>query len=88
MKIDLKDAYFSIPIDAHHRKYLVERKLYQFSCLPFGLESAPWVFTKTLRLVMALGRELGMHLVVYTDNILLMTESKKKARDQATRQTV
>ena len=86
MKIDLKDAYFSIPIDAHYRKFLcfqVEGKLYQFNCLPFGLASAPWVFTKTLRPVIALGRELGMCLVVYIDDILLMAESKEKARDQA-----
>ena len=58
-------------------------KLYQFNCLPFGLASAPWVFTKTLRPVIALGRELGMRLVVYIDDILLMAESKEKARDQA-----
>ena len=86
VKIDLKDAYFSIPIDAHYRKFLcfqVEGKLYQFNCLPFGLASAPWVFTKTLRPVIALGRELGMRLVVYIDDILLMAESKEKARDQA-----
>ena len=86
MKIDLKDAYFSIPIDAHYRKFLcfqVEGKLYQFNCLPFGLASAKWVFTKILRPVISLGRELGMHLVVYIDDILLMAESKEKTRDQA-----
>jgi hypothetical protein len=52
VKIDLKDAYFSIPIRQNHRKYLcfqMDQKVYQLICLPFGLTSAPWVFTKTLR---------------------------------------
>ena len=86
IKIDLKDAYFSIPIDQDHRKFLclqVGDQIYQFNCLPFGLTSAPWVFTKTLKPVVALGRELGIRLVVYIDDILLMAESKEKVHEQA-----
>ena len=87
VKIDLKDAFFLHPICQEHKKFLcfqVEDKLYQFNCLPFGLTSAPWVFTKTLKPAIALGRELGMQLVVYIDEILLMAETQEKARDQAT----
>ena len=83
VKVDLKDAYFSIPISPLHRKYLcftVGSKTYQFTCLPFGLASAPWVFTNTLRPVAALGRE---RMIIYIDDILLVAESMEKARDQA-----
>ena len=83
VKVDLKDAYFSIPISREHRKYLcfaVGNNTYQFNCLPFGLASAPWVFTKTLKPVAALGRELGVQLIVYIDDILLLAESEEKAR--------
>ena len=50
-KIDLKDAFFSIPINPNHKKFLrfmFQGNTYQLNCLPFGLSSAPWVFTKTL----------------------------------------
>ena len=86
MEIDLKDAYFAIPIREESRKFLsfsMADKNYQFTCLPFGLASAPWVFTKTLRLVVALSRELGVRLVIYIDDMLVMVESKEKAEDQA-----
>ena len=84
-KVDLKYAYFSIPIHPDHRKYLHFQfldKTYQFTRLPFGLASAPWVFTKTLRPAAALARELGMRVIVYIDDILLMAESREKLCDQ------
>ena len=86
VKIDLKNAYFSVPISQKHRKFLCfqfKNNLYQFNCLPFSLASAPWVFTKTLKPIAALGRELGIRLVVYIDDILLMAETREKARDHA-----
>ena len=86
VKIDLKDAYFAIPIREENQKFLcfsVANKSYQFTCLPFGLASAPWVFTKTLKPVVALCRELGVRLVIYIDDILVMAESREKAEDQA-----
>ena len=61
-KVDLKDAYFVIPIYQSHREYLrfsVEGQNYQFTCPPFGPASAPWIFTKILKLVAALFREHG-----------------------------
>lgn len=52
VKLDLKDAYFIIRIAEECRGFLQFRwlgELYQFTCLPFGLASAPWCFTKVLR---------------------------------------
>ena len=82
VKVDLKDAYFSVPISQENKKFLCfqfEDKSYQFNCLPFGLASAPLVFTKTLSA--ALSQKLGIWMVVYIDNILLMADTKVKARD-------
>ena len=83
-KIDLKDAYFTIPIKEKHQKFLrftIEDRSFQFTCLPFGLSSAPWVFTKTLKPVATILRELVVRLVIYLDDILLMANSSQRARD-------
>jgi hypothetical protein len=51
-KVDLKDACFTIPSHKDHRallRFMVQEHHYQFTCLPFGLWCAPWVFTKTLK---------------------------------------
>ena len=45
------------------------------------LSSAPWVFTKTLRPVVTLLRELGLRMVVYIDDILVMAESEAQLKD-------
>ena len=42
----------------------------------------PWVFTKTLKPVAALGRELGFRLVIYIHDILLMAVLKEMAKEQ------
>ncbi len=50
--IDLKDAYYSIPIRKEDRKYLRffwNGNFYQFTCLPNGLSSGPRKFTKILK---------------------------------------
>lgn len=50
--IDLKDAYYSVPIAASYRKYLKfswKGSLYQFRCLPNGLSCGPRKFTKLLK---------------------------------------
>ena len=55
----------------------------EFACLPFGLETAPRVFTKLMKLVIALLRQRGFHLIIYLDDILLMAESHHLALFQA-----
>jgi hypothetical protein len=52
VKLDLKDAYFSIPIRKDFRKFLQckwENQIWEFTCLPFGISVVPLVFTKILK---------------------------------------
>ena len=79
--MELKDAYFAILIAKNQGKFLrftVDGQPFQFNCLPFGLSCAPWVFTKTLKPVPALLRELGARLAVYINDILFLAESREK----------
>jgi hypothetical protein len=72
-KIDLKDAYFVIPIWKEHRKYLRfvwKSTLLEFACLPFGLTAAPRLFTKVMKPVVALLRRAGIRLIIYLDDLL------------------
>ena len=50
--IDLRDAYYSIPIAPEYPKYLKFSwcgVLYQFTILPMDLTSSPQIFTKVLK---------------------------------------
>ena len=74
VKVDLKDAYYTIPIHLNHQPYLrfmVGQKQYQFTCLPFSLSCAPWAFTKVMKPVAIFFHSMGMCMIVYIDDILL-----------------
>ena len=77
--IDLQDAYFSVPIHAEFQKFLkFEWKgvLYQFVCLPFGLKSASFVFTKILKPVFAWFRHRNIRCSYYIDDSINMNMDK------------
>jgi hypothetical protein len=75
--IDLKDAYFLVPVHTSHRKYLRFRfdNLYEFTCLPFGLCSAPYIFTKLLKPILTHLRGKGYKLVAYLDDVLCIGDT-------------
>lgn len=84
-KIDLKDAYLHIPIHKNYQKYLrfmFQRRYYQFKVLPFGLNSAPRVYTKIFRAVIDFLRERGILLIFYLDDILIMSPSSRKLAEE------
>ena len=87
VKIDLKDAYLTVPIWKDHQKYLRflwKGTLHEFACLPFGLATAPRVFTKLMKPVVAALRQRGIRLIIYLDDMLIMAESQALASHHAT----
>jgi hypothetical protein len=81
-KLDLRDAYLTVPVCNAHQPFLRFRWkgiAYQFVCLPFGLAPAPRVFTKILKPVMAALRSRGVRVIIYLDDMLFLNEKKEGA---------
>lgn len=57
--------------------FFMEGRIFQFSCLAFGLAPGHRVFTKLLQVVMAVLRKGSVRLVIYLDDISIMNASKK-----------
>ena len=86
-KLDLSDAYLTVPLHPSHRRFVQftwRGKTFQFTCLPFGLSSAPRIFTKLLKPIVSFLRKRGIRLVIYLDDILIMNSCPEGlARDVA-----
>ena len=74
-KFDISKGYHHIDIDKNHQKYLgfswkIDRKIrhFMFTVLPFGLCSAPFIFTKVMRSLVKFWRREGIKIWVYIDD--------------------
>ena len=50
--LDLKDAYFHVPVHPRHRRFLQfiwRNRTYRYKCLPFGLSTSPRTFTRVTK---------------------------------------
>ena len=80
--IDLSDAYLHIPIHPHSRKYLRfchRSQVFQFTSLPFGLATAPQVFTMIVKEVKLMALSRGLRLHQYLDDWLIRPQSREEA---------
>ena len=69
--LDLKDAYYTVPIKLEHQKYLTFRwkdNKYKFVCFPNGLSLCPRKFTKLLKPLFAYLRQNGHLITSYIDD--------------------
>ena len=75
--LDLKDAYYSVPVAPEHQKYLCfpwlddkgDRQIYAYTYFPNGLTSAPRDFTKLMKPPLSHLCLLGMTIAIYIDDI-------------------
>ena len=82
--VDIRHAYLTVRIATEHQKYLRFRwkgKCFQYTCLPFGLSSAPRIFTKLLKPVFATLRQAGCTIIGYIDDCLIVADSKEECLD-------
>ena len=76
--LDLKHAYYSVPIAAEHRKFFKFRwgtGLYEFNALPMGLSSSPRIFTKLMKPPLAHLRQKGCAISGYIDDFFVLGNS-------------
>lgn len=87
-KIDLSQAYFHIPITKAHRRFLAfyyKNTVYQMTCLPFGLATAPCTFANISNWLANRFREEGIRVIVYLDDFLLMNTNPQILENQTQR---
>ena len=74
-KFDIKQGYHHIEIDKIHQKVLGfsweqngSVNYFVFTVLPFGLTSAPFIFTKTMRVLVKYWREQAIKISCFIDD--------------------
>ncbi|XP_041425389.1 uncharacterized protein LOC121395599 [Xenopus laevis] len=91
MSLDIKDAYLHVPIwPPHHRflRFAFKNRHFQFVALPFGLTSAPRVFTKLMAVTAAALRLQGISVTPYLDDLLLKASTAERSEEDLRRAIV
>ena len=77
--IDISKAYCHIPMHPSSSQYLTfafDGKHYTYKCMPFGLKTAPYYFTRILKPVLGfLREEFAIEIFAYLDDLLVLGSS-------------
>ncbi|CAI7792704.1 unnamed protein product [Closterium sp. NIES-53] len=76
-------GYHHIDIHPSCWKFLgfeFDKRTYAFRSLPFGLATAPFVFTQLIKQLSRRWREQGIRVIPYVDDILFLCQSKAHAQ--------
>lgn len=85
---DLKSGYHHVEIFPEHRKFLSfawtfssgYTRFFEFTVLPFGLSSAPFLFTELLKSLVKKWRSESKAIIVFLDDGLGAAADKIKAK--------
>ena len=80
--VDLSDAFHHVSLHPDHRRFFrfrFDKTLYEWQAMPFGYKDAPRIFTMVMKVVARRARQEGIRLVVYLDDILVLSDTQSGA---------
>ena len=83
--LDMSDAYFTLPLDDSAKQFvnfLWNGKIYQYNALPFGVCSAPYIFTKVLKPIFSKFRLNGGIGFAYIDDCIVIAKTTQECNRQ------
>ncbi|EFO94093.1 hypothetical protein CRE_26772 [Caenorhabditis remanei] len=82
---DFKSGYHHVKIEENSSEFLAfsltdppKAPFYKYRALPFGLSTAPWLFTKIFRPIVGKWRRDGIKIWLYIDDGLIVAETKEE----------
>ena len=81
--LDIKNAYYSIPVHEDYQKYLsfqFEGRFYSFTCVPNGLSTGPFVFTRIMKPILSHMRQQGFKISSFIDDSFLLGETRQTCK--------
>ena len=79
-KIDLKDAYFHVPLHSSLKPFLRHRvgdQVWEYQAGCFGLNVMPQIFMSIMKTFERKWRRAGLQVFIYLDDIFLVSSTKK-----------
>ena len=80
---DLKSAYYHVGLHPMSRRFVGikwEGVYYEYTCLAFGLSTAPWVFSKVMRELVMYWRRCGIRNLPYLDDLFFPKKGSRACR--------
>jgi hypothetical protein len=80
VSFDLTLGYYHVGLHPRTRAYTGfsgKGEYYQYNCLPFGMKSAPWVFSKVMRELVMYWRKSGISVLPYMDDLFFSRKGEQ-----------
>ena len=77
---DLTSGYYHVALHPSSRSFVGfswKGKYYVYNRLPFGLSTAPWVFSKVMRELVMFWRRSGIRVLPYLDDFLFLEQGEQ-----------
>ncbi|KAM9945027.1 hypothetical protein ACTFIT_003277 [Dictyostelium discoideum] len=81
VKLDIKKAYLHVLVDPQYRdlfRFVWKGSHYRWKTMPFGLSTAPRIFTMLLRPVLRMLRDINVSVIAYLDDLLIVGSTKEE----------